>query len=496
MKKTTVFLTGLATMLASVLAFTPAYASVSITSPVNASISSDSSIGSSVALPVLTLSESAAGDIPAGTLTWAMPTGFMLDMASIANVSFGGNGLAGSAVVSFPDSTHFSLDITATSVASSSLSIGTVTPLKVKASSGSPLSTPGNVVLSAGTLTGTATGTSFGVLTQVAGSPSKLAFTVQPPSTTTVGSAFSTTVGVQDQFGNLVSSDNGRGIVLSANLLASSTAGVLGGSLSQSDASGLATFSGLTFSAANQISLTASSVGLTNAVSSNIAVSAVTVPPTTTPPVVCNLRNGSLVKVKDSSTVYMVVNCVLRPFTTPAVFHAKGKKFANIVEIDGQLYAVLGKGKAIGKDDDDEDDDTVIIPGIGQATTTPPSISGLPEGSVVKLPGSPTVYMVVNGQLQPFTSGVVFSLRGKKFGDVKTISAEQFSSLSVGSPVTLPDGSLVRGSNQTIFVIEGGKKKGIISMDVFNKHGWSLKNVVKVSDDEIGTLEHGGNKED
>ena len=474
-----------------------AFASVSVTSPVTANVSSDSATGSSVALPTLIITEGAAAEIPVGTLTWAMPSGYVLDQTSVANVSYGGNGLAGDATVSFPDSTHFSVNVTATSTASSSsLSVGSVTPLKVKASNGSPLAASGNVTLSAGSLAGTASSTSYGTLTQVPGAAAKLVFTIQPPSTTTVGSAFSATVGVQDQFNNLATGDNGRNIDLSANLIASTTAGSLSGTLSHNDASGLAVFSGLSFSAVNQIQLVASSTGLSGATSSTITISATGGGTgTTTPPSRnCGLHNGKLVKVEGSPTIYMVVNCVLRPFTTPAIFHARGKKFSDIIIISSGQFSVLGIGKNIGNGNDD--DDTIIINPLGNASTTAPSITGLPNGTVVKIPGNPTVYIVVNGQLQPFPSLVVFKARGKKFGDIKTISQEQFNSLTVGPPLTLPDGTLLQGSGATIFVIEGGKKKGIRSLDSLRKHGWSLKNVIRGNDDDLNGIEHGGDKED
>ena len=453
-----------------------AFASVSVTSPVTANVSSDSATGSSVALPTLIITEGAAAEIPVGTLTWAMPSGYVLDQTSVANVSYGGNGLAGDATVSFPDSTHFSVNVTATSTASSSsLSVGSVTPLKVKASNGSPLAASGNVTLSAGSLAGTASSTSYGTLTQVPGAAAKLVFTIQPPSTTTVGSAFSATVGVQDQFNNLATGDNGRNIDLSANLIASTTAGSLSGTLSQTNAS---------------------ATGLSGATSSTITISATGGGTgTTTPPSRnCGLHNGKLVKVEGSPTIYMVVNCVLRPITTPAIFHARGKKFSDIIIISSGQFSVLGIGKNIGNGNDD--DDTIIINPLGNASTTAPSITGLPNGTVVKIPGNPTVYIVVNGQLQPFPSLVVFKARGKKFGDIKTISQEQFNSLTVGPPLTLPDGTLLQGSGATIFVIEGGKKKGIRSLDSLRKHGWSLKNVIRGNDDDLNGIEHGGDKED
>ncbi len=471
------------------------FASVTVTAPVTTSVSSDTASTGSVALPIITLTEGAAGDIPMGAITFALPTGYQFDMTSVANVVTTGTGLTADGSVSFGNSTHFSVNVTATSSVAGTVVIGSVTPLKVKASSGTPLATSGNIMLSAGSLTGLATSTNFGTLMQVPGAANKLAFTIQPPTTVASGTAFSATVSVEDQFGNVVTSDSGRSIKLSVSAVSpTTTIGVLSGTTMVSDSAGVASFTGLSFNQAGTIALSASSSPLTSALSSNLVVTFVaptTTPSTTTPPSrVCALHNGILVKVAGSPTVYMVVNCVLRPFNTPAVFHAKGKKFQDIVTISGLNLAI---GKAVG--DGKDDDDTIIIPPTSTPTSTLPSLSGLPDGTLVKLAGNPTIYMVSGGVLQPFTSGVVFNAHKKSFKNVKTISAEQFSSLTVGAPVSFPDGTLVKGNGGTIFVVKGGMKLGIPSLDSLKKHGQSLKNVLKVSDDELKNLSSGGDQD-
>ena len=195
-----------------------------------------------------------------------------------------------------------------------------------------------------------------------------------------------------------------------------------------------------------------------------------------------------LVKVEGSSTVYMVVNCVLRPFNTAAIFYAKGKKFKD-VKIIRSLLAI---GREIGHGSDY--DDTIVIP--LTSSSTPPTISGLPEGSIVKIPGSSTVYMVSDGVLKPFTSITVFTAHKKDFKNIKVISAEQFAGMSLGDPVNFPNGTLVKGSGNTVFVVENGHLLGITSLAVLNKHRWSLKNLLRVNDNELKDLKRGGNKED
>jgi hypothetical protein len=487
---------SIAVVFAAVLQFNPASAAT-VTVPATANISSDSVSGASVSLPAMVITETAAADIPVGTLSWTLPSGYMFDTASVANVAYTGTGLAGGSTVAFNGTTGFSVTVTATSTVAGSLTVGSVTPLKVKATSGTTAAA-GNIMLTSGSITGVVSTTSFGLLTQVPGAANKLAFTTQPPANVVVGVNFGTTVSVEDQFGNVVGSDNSRNVVLSANLIASTTSGSLSGTLNTNDASGVASFTGLSFSTPNQITITASSTGLAATVSSMVTIATTTPTPTPTPtvtptptptPTSCTLRNGILVKVAGSPTVYMVVNCVLRPFNTPAIFHAKGKKFEDIEDVPSLN---LGIGKPVG--DGDDNDSTIIIPA-GSSTSTPPSITGLPDGSIVKVAGNPTIYIVTGGVLQPFTSPVVFKSHKKSFNQVKTISAAQFASLSVGAPANFPDGTLLKGSDNTVYVVEGGQLFGIPNPQVLKNHGWSFSSVLHVGNGDLNGLHHGGNEQ-
>ncbi|MBI3231699.1 MAG: hypothetical protein HYZ51_01300 [Candidatus Doudnabacteria bacterium] len=401
------------------------------TNPISANVSADTASTGWVSLPNLILTESLPAEIPVGALTWALPSGFSLDTTASSTVSYAGAGLGGDSALSFPDNTHFRVNISATSTSVGTLTIGGATPLKVKVSNGGVLAS-GNITLSSGSVPGIAATTTFGTLTAVVGAPNRLEFTQQPPANITVNQNFSASVGVKDQFGNLILTDSGRGIALGANL-ASGTVGSLSGVLSKTNVSGVVSFTNLQFNSVGQFRLTAQSTGLAGAESPLVTVSAQA---TTAPPTILELKNGTLVMIEGQSTVYMVVNGILRPFPSAAVFHARGKKFKDIKKLKGENLRWFLIGKAIGESDDNDDhgddrDEEHLTPVITPtptptpptsptpATTTPPVISGLPEGSIVKLPNSPTVYLVVEGQLQPFPSLLTFRLRKKAFADVQ-----------------------------------------------------------------------------
>ena len=123
----------------------------------------------------------------------------------------------------------------------------------------------------------------------------------------------------------------------------------------------------------------------------------------------------------------------------------------------------------------------------GTASATTGNIN-LPDGTILKLPGSPTVYLVSGGTLQPFTSAQDFLGRGYSWSQVQQVSPSQ-----VGMSSSLLDGTAVKSQSfPTIFVIRGGMKYGIPSLTVFKKLGLSFKNVKTLSDSELDTIPDGG----
>ena len=128
------------------------------------------------------------------------------------------------------------------------------------------------------TLTASATGltaATSGSFTVSAGAAAKLGFTVQPPAAT-AGTAFAPAVQVtvQDALGNTVTGAT-NGITLAITGGTGTSGAVLGGTLTQAAASGVASFGNLTIDKSGSgYTLTASASGLTSATSSAFAVGA------------------------------------------------------------------------------------------------------------------------------------------------------------------------------------------------------------------------------
>ncbi len=108
------------------------------------------------------------------------------------------------------------------------------------------------------------------------GSPAKLAFGTQPPSTVTAGVVWSNfNVVVRDAYDNNITTDSGRPITIAAataNTCASNLATNLNGTLTQNTSSGVSTFNNINYTVATSLSVKATSTGLSDACSSTVTV--------------------------------------------------------------------------------------------------------------------------------------------------------------------------------------------------------------------------------
>ncbi len=136
------------------------------------------------------------------------------------------------------------------------------------------LVTVGNQTVTAIDTANSLTGTS-GAVTITLAAASQLVVTTQPSSTATAGVNFATqpTVKEEDQYGNVITTDSTHTVTVARGSLGTST--LQGTPLTLTLASGVATFSGLSYQKAETINLafTTNATGVTAATSGNIVVS-------------------------------------------------------------------------------------------------------------------------------------------------------------------------------------------------------------------------------
>lgn len=319
-------------------------------------ISADNSVGpvyTTLTGPVLTATS--VGDFVAGQqITLAAPNGFAFRTANVTvtptnEINLGAG--SGVAITILPTSTAIAINIIAGNTSTSGASVS-FSGIQVYPTAGTPLAS-GYVVasFSAGSFTSPY---NVGLLTEVPGIANKLGFTTQPKVNVLVNAVISPSpvVAMQDQFGNTRTSDAGTISIsaVQAGNLTLAASGILSGNLNVGAVSGSAVFSNLSYNIVDHIRLKATFASLSPSYSNQIYVYSYTPSPTPnpTPTPGINLHNGQLVQVSGNSTVYMVVNGILRPFTSQALFNSHGKKFSDITIISASDFANYTVGAPVG----------------------------------------------------------------------------------------------------------------------------------------------------
>ncbi|MEJ0021491.1 MAG: hypothetical protein WDN47_02800 [Candidatus Doudnabacteria bacterium] len=104
------------------------------------------------------------------------------------------------------------------------------------------------------------------------------------------------------------------------------------------------------------------------------------------------------------------------------------------------------------------------------------------DGTLVKGPGDPLVYLVTSGQKRGFTSGAVFSGGGYSFSNVQSAPFNTFADLPTGAnmndTVSAHPAGVTVLSNGTVWLMSSTGRMGYPSMDVFASHGMTLAKVV------------------
>jgi hypothetical protein len=115
------------------------------------------------------------------------------------------------------------------------------------------------------------------------------------------------------------------------------------------------------------------------------------------------------------------------------------------------------------------------------------------EGCLVNASG--TVYMITGGQRRGFPSADVFFSHGNGFGGVQTANAEDLA-LPVGPVMVYADGTLVKGPNDPlVYLVTNGQKRGFVSGSVFTGLGFKFSNIQSAPANTFADLPTGANIE-
>ena len=174
-------------------------------------------------LGAIVITEQAAGDIAIGVFVLTIPSGFVFDTSSVPDVAVTGTTpqLAANTPAAIA-ATTITVTVTANSTAEADnvLTLGGVTPIKVRPTAGTPLAS-GNITMTAGTIAGVSGTTNFGTLTEVHGAADQ--YVIIDPTDGTVDAAITVTVQLQDQFGNKVTTGGDKDTDVTLNADGSAT---------------------------------------------------------------------------------------------------------------------------------------------------------------------------------------------------------------------------------------------------------------------------------
>ena len=112
-----------------------------------------------------------------------------------------------------------------------------------------------------------------------------------------------------------------------------------------------------------------------------------------------------------------------------------------------------------------------------------------PAHNLIRAKGKSTVYFIEDETARPIPSAAVFKANGFKWEDVEELSEEEVVSYPEGDALLYPDGSLIKGSSSTVYVVSEGKKKGFMSAKVFEGLGYKWGLIKNISDGELALYE-------
>ncbi|TSC53702.1 MAG: N-acetylmuramoyl-L-alanine amidase domain-containing protein, partial [Parcubacteria group bacterium LiPW_39] len=115
-----------------------------------------------------------------------------------------------------------------------------------------------------------------------------------------------------------------------------------------------------------------------------------------------------------------------------------------------------------------------------------------PDGTLLRVPSQPTVYLVRGGQKHEFLSAQSFLKNGHRWDKVILAEPAELALYPRGNFVPYPDGALIKAENSpSVFLIDKGKIRAILSEEIFRNLKYKLSPVLTVSPTELAYYTQG-----
>jgi len=170
--------------------------------------------------------------------------------------------------------------------------------------------------------------------------------------------------------------------------------------------------------------------------------------------------NYSLLRATDGG-IFLLVDDARRPIISMKVFRTLGFNADELVDVTDEDLASYPEGEAITLE------------------------SAYPQGGLLQDKISGGVYWVQDGVKYPIWSKEIMNIN---FGShpITQISSEELTHYRTGEPIRFRDGTLVGAKGSpTVYVISNGERRPISSESVFNSYGWKWNNIVWTLDGAV-----------
>ncbi len=108
-----------------------------------------------------------------------------------------------------------------------------------------------------------------------------------------------------------------------------------------------------------------------------------------------------------------------------------------------------------------------------------------PDGALLKNKFTKEIFLIENGRKRKFTSEVLFAKLGYKWEDVIDKGLAELQTYLDSQPLTYPNGTLAKtASEPTVYILEDGWKRPIISEEVFKRLGYQWNKICVLSEEE------------
>ncbi|MBI3963711.1 MAG: hypothetical protein HY341_01810 [Candidatus Kerfeldbacteria bacterium] len=113
-----------------------------------------------------------------------------------------------------------------------------------------------------------------------------------------------------------------------------------------------------------------------------------------------------------------------------------------------------------------------------------------PDGALIQGANGGGIYLIQDGRKRPFWSRSAFYANYDP-SLVLIVSPTDLETYEDGSPIKYAPNTLIQAPNGTVFLISRGKKRGILSREVFRQIGFNPEEVIQTSWEDVESIPEG-----